>query len=64
MEQNWRINVDAREAVDREKYQRLVGRLIYLCHAHPNITYAMSIVSQYMHDLRAWHMEAIYQILG
>ncbi|XP_068338973.1 uncharacterized mitochondrial protein AtMg00810-like [Pyrus communis] len=28
------------EPVDRGRYQRLMGRLIYLSHTHPNISYA------------------------
>jgi hypothetical protein len=34
------------DQVDRERYQRLVGRLIYLSHARPDISYAMSVVSR------------------
>ena len=30
---------------DKDAYQRLVGRLIYLSHTSPDIAYAMSIVS-------------------
>ncbi|XP_059639648.1 uncharacterized mitochondrial protein AtMg00810-like [Cornus florida] len=29
--------------VDRERYQRLVGRLIYLSHTHPDIAFAVSM---------------------
>lgn len=36
--------------VDREMYQRLVGRLIYLSHTQSGITYAMSVISQFMHS--------------
>lgn len=63
MEQNHKICGDAGEPVDRERYQRLVGRLIYLCHTRPDITYAVSVVSRYMHDPRIGHMEAVYRIL-
>ena len=34
---------------DKDQYQRLVGRLIYLSHTRSNISYALSIVSQFMH---------------
>ncbi|CAN6557534.1 unnamed protein product [Malus baccata var. baccata] len=33
------------EPVDKGRYQRLVGRLIYLAHTRPNIAYAVSVVS-------------------
>jgi len=31
--------------VDKGKYQRLVGRLMYLAHTRPDLAYALSIVS-------------------
>ena len=33
----------------KEQYQRLVGRLIYLSHTRPDIAFAISMVSQFMH---------------
>ncbi|KAL6327587.1 hypothetical protein AAG906_021878 [Vitis piasezkii] len=49
--------------VDRERYQRLVGRLIYLSHTRPDIAFAVSVASQYMHSLKESHLEAVYKIL-
>ena len=49
--------------VDREKYQRLVDRLIYLSHTRPDIAFAVSVVSQYMHSPKESHLEAVYEIL-
>jgi hypothetical protein len=49
--------------VDKGRYQQLVGRLIYLSHTRPNIAYAASVVSQFMHSPRESHMEAVYRIL-
>ena len=49
--------------VDRERYQRLVGRLIYLSHTRPDIAFAVSVVSQYMHSPKESHLEAVYEIL-
>ena len=34
--------------IDREKYQCLVGRMIYLFHTKPDISYTISIVYQFM----------------
>ena len=51
------------EPADKERYQRLVGRLIYLSHTRPDISFAVSVVSRYMHDPRKSHMDAVYQIL-
>ena len=53
----------AAETVDKERYQRLVGRLIYLSHTRPDIAYAVSLVSQFMHDPRELHMQAVFRIL-
>ena len=49
--------------VDRERYQRLVGRLIYISHTRPDITFAISVVRQYMHSPKESHLEALYKIL-
>ncbi|KAL6349531.1 hypothetical protein AAG906_034188 [Vitis piasezkii] len=49
--------------VDRERYQRLVGRLIYLSHTRPDIAFVVSVVSQYMHSPKESHLETVYKIL-
>ena len=49
--------------VDGERYQRLVGRLIYLSHTRPDIAFAISVVSQSMHSPKESHVEAVYKIL-
>jgi Reverse transcriptase (RNA-dependent DNA polymerase) len=49
--------------VEKGQYQRLVGKLIYLAHTRPDISYAVSVVSRYMHDPRIPHLETVYQIL-
>ena len=49
--------------VDKKMYQRLVGRLIYLTHTRPNIAYSVSVISQFMHDLREPHFQAAYKVL-
>ncbi|RVX21666.1 Retrovirus-related Pol polyprotein from transposon TNT 1-94 [Vitis vinifera] len=48
--------------IDRGRYQRLVGRLIYLSHTRPDIGFAVSAVSQFMHNPTEEHMEAVYRI--
>ena len=49
--------------VDTVRYQRLVGRLIYLSHTRPNTAFVASVVSQYMQSPYEEHLAAIYQIL-
>ena len=36
--------------IDKLRYQRLVGKLIYLSHNRLDIAYAISVVSQFMHN--------------
>ena len=50
-------------AVDREMFQRLVGKLIYLSHTRPDIAYAVSVISQFMHNPKEVHLQAAHRIL-
>ncbi|KAB2635595.1 reticuline oxidase-like protein [Pyrus ussuriensis x Pyrus communis] len=52
------------KSVDKGRYQRLVGRLIYLAHTRPDIAYAVSVVSQFMHSPSLDHMAAVMRILA
>lgn len=63
MDQNHKVTAESGEPIDKEKYQRLVGRLLYLCHTRPDIAYAVGVVSRYMHEPRSEHLEAVYRIL-
>lgn len=63
IDQRRKLGKDAGNSVDKERYQRLVGRLIYLNHTRPDISFAVSVVSRYMHDPRKDHLDAVYQIL-
>ena len=36
--------------VNKGRYQRLIGRLMYFTHTRPDLAYALSIVSQFMHN--------------
>ncbi|RVW54499.1 Retrovirus-related Pol polyprotein from transposon RE1 [Vitis vinifera] len=50
-------------STDKGRYQRLVGRLMYLAHTRPDLAYALSVVSQYMHNPGEEHMNAVIRIL-
>ena len=41
----------------------MVGRLIYLAHTRPDLAYVVSMVSQFMHDPKVKHMQAVDRIL-
>ncbi|CAL2225004.1 unnamed protein product [Prunus armeniaca] len=51
------------EPTNKEQYQCLVGRMIYLAHTRPDITYDVSVVSQFMHSPSVSHRNAIHRIL-
>ena len=48
---------------DKGQYQRLVGKLIYLAHTRLDIAYAVSVVSQFMHNPKDSHLQAVYRLL-
>jgi len=50
-------------AVDKEMYQRLVGKLIYLSHTRPDVAFAVSLVSQFMHQPKEIHLQAALRIV-
>lgn len=64
MEPNLKVEASTpEELVDKEQYQKLVGKLIYLAHTRPDITFAVGVVSQFMHSPGQKHHEAVVRIL-
>ena len=64
IEQNHRLaEYPDQVPTDKPRYQRLVGRLIYLTHTRPDVAYAVSVVSQFMHNPSVDHMDAVVRIL-
>lgn len=64
IEANHRLKEDDNERlIDAGRFQRLVGNLIYLSLTHPDITYEVSVISQFMHAPTQDHMKAAYRIL-
>ena len=61
---NHRLQTEPKgKSTDREQYQKLVGKLIYLSHTRPDISYAVGVVSRFMHLPQVQHMEAVARIL-
>lgn len=50
-------------AVNQERYQKLVGKLIYLSHTRPDISFPVSVVSQFSSSPQKEHLTAVYRIL-
>lgn len=51
------------EPIKKDRYQRLVSKLIYISHTRPDIVFAISMVSQYMHPSKEIHQDLVYRIL-
>ncbi|RVW90212.1 Retrovirus-related Pol polyprotein from transposon RE1 [Vitis vinifera] len=63
---NSRHKIDPAEKgdlVEKGRYQRLIGKLIYLSHTRLDIAFVVSTISLYMHSPYEAHMNAIYKIL-
>ncbi|RVW20273.1 Retrovirus-related Pol polyprotein from transposon RE1 [Vitis vinifera] len=64
IEEGLKLCVESNQvSTDKGRYQRLVGRLMYLAHTRPDLAYALSVVSQYMHNPGEQHMNAVMRIL-
>lgn len=44
--------------IDFDRYQKLVGKLIYLTLTRPDISYVVGVVSQFMHAPTTSYLEA------
>ena len=49
---------------NKERYQQLVWRLIYLSHTRPGIVYEVGVISQFMHVPSKDHMAVGMRILS
>ncbi|XP_048226828.1 uncharacterized mitochondrial protein AtMg00810-like [Ricinus communis] len=64
MEMKIRLNLkDDDPLSDIGHYQHLVGKLIYLTITKPDISYIVSMISQFMHAPRTPHLDAVDRIL-
>ena len=62
--QNEKLSIhDNQIATDKDQYQQLVGKPIYLSHTRLDIAYVMSLVSQFMHNASKDHMNRVIRIL-
>ncbi|KAL0540394.1 hypothetical protein IC582_024631 [Cucumis melo] len=56
-------NSDDQVPIDKKQYQHLVSKLIYLSHTRPDISFVVSVVSQFMQVPYEKHMEVVNRIL-
>ncbi|XP_038983646.1 uncharacterized mitochondrial protein AtMg00810-like [Phoenix dactylifera] len=57
------LPTDGELLTDATLYRQLVGSLIYLTVTRPDISYAVTLVSQFMHAPRSTHYAAVLRIL-
>ncbi|XP_021730020.1 uncharacterized protein LOC110696990 [Chenopodium quinoa] len=55
--------IEGSELVNQTRYQRLVGKLIYLSHTQPDLAYVVGVVRRFMHKPQKQHLEVVYRIL-
>ena len=55
--------VEGANLANKEKYQRLVGNLIYLSHTRLDIAYAVGIVSRFIHLPQTDHLKVVMMIV-
>lgn len=63
IEYNLKLGKNKGTLVDTTQYQKLVGKLIYLLYTQPDITFAVSLVSLFMHSPHEKHLEVVYRII-
>lgn len=63
LDPNLKLGPSGNPLVDKGRYQRLVRRLIYLSHTRPDVTFVVSLASQFMHSLTEEHMNVVWRIL-
>ncbi|GMI82979.1 cysteine-rich RLK (RECEPTOR-like protein kinase) 8 [Hibiscus trionum] len=64
METNVKLKKDGGKILqDARKFQQLVGSLIYLTITRPEISYSVSVISQFMQNPKSHHLDAAKRIL-
>ncbi|XP_015068793.1 uncharacterized protein LOC107013387 [Solanum pennellii] len=58
-----RMNAEDKVLDDYGKYQRLIGRLLYLTMTRPDIAFVVQVLSQCMHSPKTSHMEATLRVV-
>ena len=56
-------DADEDTIVDKGRYQRLEGKLIYLSLTRPDIAFSVSVVSQFMHSPTQRNLNTVNHIL-
>lgn len=49
-------------SLDVSAYCHIVGKLFFLCHTRPDLSYAVGVVNRYMHSPQKAHRKYVYHI--
>ena len=49
--------------VDATLYRQLIGKILYLTHTHPNLSFAVGLVARFMHQPHESHCKVAKIIL-
>lgn len=64
MEQNQTLAIATSESLSNPTlYRRIVGKLIYLAVTCPELSYAIHVLSQFMHDPKPAHLDAAVRVV-
>jgi hypothetical protein len=64
IEENLKLSIHPQQIhTNKERYQRLVGRLMYPVHTRPDLAYVLSVISQFMHSPSEEHMKVVTRVL-
>jgi hypothetical protein len=64
IDSNVKLNTEDGESLkDIHHFQRLIGKIIYLIVTRPNMSFAVSQISKFMHSPRTPHLDVVNRIL-
>jgi hypothetical protein len=64
LEENLKLSTHPQQIhTNKERYQRLVGRLMYLAHTRPDLAYVLSVISQFMYSPSEEHIKVVTRVL-
>jgi len=64
IEENLKLSLHPQQIhTNKERYQRLVGRLMYLVHTRLDLAYILSVISQFMHSPSEEHIKVVTRVL-